>query len=389
MSAPAGGRDGAAFYTGRSFLTPAFKIDLGGRPMAAVAAGEVIDISFTDDLGSIPSFEFTIDDWDPVRLCPKYSSPDPGGSDRPSIRPGTRADLYFGYRDEGELALVMEGEVISISTSFPAASRPVATVRVVDRFQRGLQKVLVETNMDGTDKQIADSLCRQHSNPSLVPVWAPIEEEGTPQKKVQIDGVLYDEIAQRADRYGLKMATRYVVGRDAELHLFRPGADSDPPVAHFVWGKTLVSFTPSMSAAAAVERVICRGADPTAKGAARAISVSRTWSDIGLDEAALGGPGEGIDEALSGMSEVIKPDDVRTEADAIRAADEHLRTLADELITGEGVSIGLPELRAGRLVTIEGLGARFTGDYRLTKTVHSFGASGYITRFSVRKKVLK
>lgn len=388
MSTRTAAPQSGAFHTGRSFLTPAFEIRLEGQPMAAVAAAEVIDISFTDDLESVPSFEFSIDDWDEVSLSPKYSSPAQGTSGRPSIRPGTRADLYFGYRDEGKLALIMEGEVISISTAFPAASRPVATVRAVDRFQRGLQKVWVETNLDGTDKEIADSLCRRYSEPRLSPVWAPIEEEGAVLKNVQIDGALYDEIAQRAQRYGLQMATRTSPGGQVQLHLFRPGADNDSPVAHFAWGKTLVSFTPTMSAAAAVERVICRGTDPTAKGAARTISVSRTWSDIGLDEGALGGPGEGIGEALRGMCEVIKPDDVRTEADAIRAAERHLRKLAEELITGDGVSIGLPELRAGRLVTLDGLGTRFSGNYRLTKTVHTFGASGYTTRFSARKEVV-
>lgn len=377
------------FYRNRSFLTPAFEIRLEGQRLAGIAASEVIDISFTDDLENIPSFEFSIDDWDPVRLTPRYSSPDPG-SDRPVIRPGTRVDLYFGYRDEGELALIMEGEVISLSTAFPAASRPVAKVRAVDRFQRGLQRIWVEANLDGTDKAIVDRLCSQHAQPPVTLVWPPLEEGGEDRENVAIDGPLFDEIASRAKAYGLNMATRRNQGGAVELHLLRPAEDNDDAVAAFEWGRTLISFTPTLSTAAAIETVVCRGADPDGEGPARRIEVTRSWSDIGLDDALLGPAGDGgISDAVAGLREVIKPDDVRTEADAIRAADRHLRDLAATLITGEGMSIGLPELRAGRLVELSGMGTRFSGLYRLTRTTHNFGAAGYTTSFSARKLVLR
>jgi phage protein D len=134
---------------------------------------------------------------------------------------------------------------------------------------------------------------------------------------------------------------------------------------------------------------VVRGADPDAEGPKQRIEVTRSWSDIGLDESLLGAPGQtAFTAATAGIREVIKPDDVLTMEDAIKAGDAHLRGLAATLITGSGVSVGLPELRAGRLVEIIGLGARFSGLYRLTKTTHTFGSSGYTTAFDVRKEVL-
>ena len=50
--------------------------------------------------------------------------------------------------------------------------------------------------------------------------------------------------------------------------------------------------------------------------------------------------------------------------------------------------MGLPQLRAGRAVTMTGLGARFDGFYRLVKTTHTLGGSGYTTTFDARKEVL-
>lgn len=386
-----------SFYSGRSFLTPAFEIRLEGQKLGALASADVLDISFTDDLESVPSFEFSIDDWDPVALRPKYSSPwdaigNPlkaeDGSPLPVIEPGVRVDLYFGYRDEGELALVMEGEVVSVSTAFPAAARPVAKVRVLDRFQRALQRIWVEANVEGTDKAIVDQLCAQHAEPPVTLAWPPLDSEGEKRDKVAVDGPLFDEIASRAKAYGLRMVTEKTEG-GYQLRLLRPGADSEGAVATFEWGRTLVSFTPTISAAAAVEFVLARGADPKGEGKARRIEVRRTWADVGLDESLLGAPGKGgFSTAVSGLREVIKPDDIRTEEDATRAADARLRELAAGLITGEGVSVGLPELRAGRTVELIGLGARFSGLYRVTKTVHAFGGAGYTTAFSARKEVL-
>jgi phage protein D len=55
-------------------------------------------------------------------------------------------------------------------------------------------------------------------------------------------------------------------------------------------------------------------------------------------------------------------------------------------VEGFGTCIGDPELRAGTLVEIEGLGKRFSGSYYVTSTEHSYKPSiGYRTAFSVRR----
>ncbi len=73
----------------------------------------------------------------------------------------------------------------------------------------------------------------------------------------------------------------------------------------------------------------------------------------------------------------------------IRAALARLREVAADLITGSGSAIGLPTIRAGKTVTMDGLGARFNGTYRLTQTTHAIGGSGYTTTFQARKEVLE
>ena len=59
-----------------------------------------------------------------------------------------------------------------------------------------------------------------------------------------------------------------------------------------------------------------------------------------------------------------------------------------ELITGDGVSIGDPALRAGAVVEIAGLGSNFSGLYYIVRSTHSIGPGGYETGFSVRKNAI-
>ena len=69
------------------------------------------------------------------------------------------------------------------------------------------------------------------------------------------------------------------------------------------------------------------------------------------------------------------------------------------LIEATGSTIGLPDLRAGRNVEIVGFGIRtgnngqlsgvssdFDGEYYVTETTHTIGASGYRTDFSARRE---
>ena len=54
-----------------------------------------------------------------------------------------------------------------------------------------------------------------------------------------------------------------------------------------------------------------------------------------------------------------------------------------EFVTGTASTIGIPELTAGRVVELRGLG-RFSGRYYVTRSTHTLGSGGYLTSFSVR-----
>ncbi|MCW4464562.1 hypothetical protein OK351_03450 [Glutamicibacter sp. MNS18] len=383
------------FYEDRKFHTPAFQLLLNGQDPGRTVAGDVLEVRFTEELGAISSFEFTLYDWDPHAVRPRYSSPwddqgrplpqFPGDSQMvPNFEPGARVDLRFGYVEDGDLPLMLRGEVITISPSFPASGTPTCQVRALDAFLRSLQKVHVEGNYDGTDKAIVDQLCRQNQ---VNVRWVEPESEGEEQHSVVVDGTLYDEIQTRVENYGYVLST--TGAEDSELLLAPSTAAGSEPVLELRWGRTLKEFTPVLSAAAQISEVVVRLADPNAPEGERQLEVVRRFSDIGVDPAAIGPASVAdLESAVTGIREIIKPDGALTEADAIKAADAHLHELAGQLITGTGSTVGLPALRAGQVISLAALGARFDGNYRVFKTVHTLGGTGYSTSFEVRKEVL-
>jgi len=89
----------------------------------------------------------------------------------------------------------------------------------------------------------------------------------------------------------------------------------------------------------------------------------------------LGNTGTGVDRVP-----------VHSQAEADGIAQQRFSAMALGYVGGEGICIGEPRLRAGTLVSIEGLGVRFSGLYYVTATTHSFTPGrGYRTRFSARR----
>lgn len=387
----------SAFYETRNFLTPAFRIEIDGRDAGRDVIADVLEVAFTDDLDNVNSFEFVLYDWDAMTLRPKYSSPwDETGSALtvgdtnkpvPNFEPGAQVALYMGYLEDGDLPLIMEGEVVSIAPSFPAAGAPTCRVRALNAFLRGMQKIRIDEKLSGTPKAVVDTICQTNG---ITVEWSTIEDEGEEEETVPVDGLLYDEVAKRAGDYGLKMLTKQNTVGDTVLFLASPSEGNDDPVVDFVWGRSLISFSPVLSAANQISAVKARGGNPDEEGEGQQVEATKTWSDIGLKPDALGPVGVAdLETAVQGMVEVIKPDGVETTADAEAAALAHLRGLAAEMITASGTSVGLPELRAGATFTVAAMGARFNGTYRIKQVTHTINGSGYLTAFQCRKEVLE
>jgi phage protein D len=183
-----------------------------------------------------------------------------------------------------------------------------------------------------------------------------------------------------------------VVGRKLT---FKRGGEGAPPALALVWGaapsdpehrdaQPLRSFMPTMNALRPVDHVIVRGHDPTTR---EPIEARASAADV---DASLGGTRKGPEVAgaafgAQGLTVVDRPVASRDEAQHL--ARSILTERALEFVTGTGSALGNPELVAGRVVRLLGLGT-FSGRYIVTSSTHTIGPAGYLTAFTARSDSL-
>jgi phage protein D len=59
---------------------------------------------------------------------------------------------------------------------------------------------------------------------------------------------------------------------------------------------------------------------------------------------------------------------------------------AKNMLQATGSTVGLPDLHAGSVVVIDGLGSRFSGRYFVVSTTHTVGDGGYTTQFECKRE---
>ena len=184
----------------------------------------------------------------------------------------------------------------------------------------------------------------------------------------------------RARMYGYQV---YV--QDKKLYFQKAdahrGAESDKP-STLTWGQDLRSFRPRLTLADQVEKAVVKGWDPGTKAAIEGTSssdASKTAASIGLNK-------KGSDvatEVLSGAGEETVTDQPLVSIDQAKAmAAARFAQAAGAFIQAEGsCRQGDPRLIAGRIVTIEGVGERYSGDYYVTTAQHVYSRGEYSVTF--------
>jgi len=112
-------------------------------------------------------------------------------------------------------------------------------------------------------------------------------------------------------------------------------------------------------------------------------------SKAGDEVSTMGGQSSGAaitQRAFGEAIDVVIDHPVAAQAEADQIAKGRFNELVLELVTGEGVCSGNTDLRAGKVIKIDGVGRRFSGPYYVTSAVHRVTAAGdYITEFAVRR----
>lgn len=377
-------------YRNQNFYAPRFEIKLRGQKLKQAVIRDVLEVSYQDSLEKLDSFEFTLHDWDPVLRLPKYSSPyDEKGELRklednspvPNFDPGAQVELRVGYHGPDDPRLMMTGQVVSLTPSFPASGTPTLRVRALSLLYT-LQKKQEVLPFEGQkDSEIAKAI--GHDLGIEVEIPDGQKEQEKPNDYIMVNNeypIFY--LMGRARRLGYDIYVKLPEnGGDPKLFFGR--SPTSQITYELTWGESLIQFSPTLKTKGQVGKVVVRGWNPLAKGEKRIIKGEATWRDVNPelpDQKLLAD----IDSALAETHEVVVDDPIEKPEQAEEKARGILNEKLKDLVTGRGSTVGLPDLRAGRTIVIKGLGPRYSGRYLVTETTHKIGGSGYTTEFSAR-----
>lgn len=358
------------------YYAPDYRIEVEGRELNPESKGDVLDLKVVMDMENMTSFDFNVSNWNDQTLAFKYS-------DTSTFDIGNRIHIRMGYADR--LLSMVVGQITTLTPKFPQSGEPTIAVSGVDGMMRlkdsrpGEGETKKYVNM--ADWEIVQAIAARNN------LKAEVTQEGETHplviQKNQDDAQFLKERAARIDRNCYVMTDPD--SGEATLFFVKPtdGRDSSRTRVYvFEWGKSLISFSPRLTLSGQVASVTVRGWDPAAK---REIVYKATAADLPGGGQGTSGP-QAAEQALGGREDVVVDAPVESDQEARDLAISLLRERAYEFITGSGQVIGIPDLRPGDNLELQGLGKRFSGEYYVKKVEHSLSASsGYLTNFDVRR----
>jgi len=283
---------------------------------------------------------------------------------------GNVVEIKLGYVDNVETLLI--GEITALEPEFAMDRRPRLTVRGYDRRHRLLRGRKTRTFVQQKDSDIASQIAKEAG------LTAQSKDSETVHDYVlQANQNDLDFLCQRASRI------QYEVVVEDKTLFFRPVGNAQSEVLTISMDDDLIEFSPRLSSAGQATEVSVLGWIP--KDKEDLVGQSKKGDEVST----MGGQSSGAalaEKAFGAAVELLGAYPVATQAEADQLAKARLNQLALELISGEGVCYGRTDLRSGKVIKIEGVGRRFSGQYYVKSAAHSFSSQdGYKTRFTVRR----
>jgi uncharacterized protein involved in type VI secretion and phage assembly len=315
-------------------------------------------------------------------------------ADSDTFKPGAEVKVELetdDIQDEPRAvkATLMIGEVTAIEPVFSTAGRPTLRVRGYDRSHRLTRGKKTRTYGDAnptgqgiTDEQIINTIVQETDQIT----GKAVDTSGFSSVKycyvLQYNQTDLEFLWSRARLLGYQVYVedKKLYFQKADAHR---GAQSDKPAA-LRWGHNLRSFEPRLTLMHQVDQAMVKGWDPAAKQSIEGINktdTSKTIPVVGLSK-----KGSALaKEVFGGTADEVVVDHPILSIDQAKAmAAARFAEAESEFIQADGACReGDPRLIAGRVVTIEGVGERFSGDYYVTEARHVYARGAYEVTFSV------
>lgn len=270
---------------------------------------------------------------------------------------------------------VFEGRISAIEGVFPTGLPPRITVLVEDRLQdlRMTRRTRSFENM--TDSAVVKRVAGDHS---LTP-------------DVNVTDSNHKVLAQ-INQSDLAFLRELALGLDAQVWVegtslkFKTSTSRGTTPLELQYGDRLREFTVLADLAQQRSSLTVSGWDVASKRELKfEASASAIASELQNDEAG----GAILTRAFAKRQETIVHSVPRSSDEAKHMAESAYRLMARRFVTGRGVSEPDERIRVGAKLTLKGLGAMFSGSYRVSEVHHLFDASkGLRSEFLVERSGL-
>src|SRR5579863_4879786 len=383
----------------RGFYVPQFAIKIQDAGLPRDVLRDVIQVTYSDNLKEVDSFELVVNNWDTATRRFKYVGSETAADlaqDTPkTVRyhlfdPGNKqVTLQLGYLDQLQMMTVCN--FTTLEPNFPSSGGPTLSVRGLNVLHQLRRKQYTYSWTGQTDSEIAENIATltdKTTGQKRFPIPI-VTDDNAQSQEPTIDYIAQDNqydidfLFQRARVRGyvvvVQQSDTSPTGR--ELY-FGPSQNSGSRDVTFQleWGKSLVEFHPTLTTANQVKSVTVHGWNRNTK---KPITETATLDDPRLNR-------------NKDLYVLLQKNDPREEIvvnepvfSTKQAKDRAFSILSDrqkQMVKASFTTVGLPDLRAGRQVLIKGVGARFGGLYFVTDTTHTIGSNGYLTKFNARRE---
>jgi len=388
------------FSQNETFYVPRFEVYINGQKLASNIINDILQVTYKDSINDIDLFTLEINNWDAEKRIFKFAPPQKGLEG--IFDPGKKIEIWMGYYKNTRR--MMRGVITGLEPNFPESGASTLTVHGLNELHvlRTEQHTYSWENTGKTDTDIAKELCglpAKKGHPGLgLSIDAKPDSSESADQLVFLNNE-YDIVflLERARRHGYDI---YLEDENATTLFFgRSTNTANAPTYQLEWGKSLISFRPTLTTSDQVGAVTVRGWDRKAN---EAINVTYTLQDLWKEEkksqtetARL----SKISEAYGNRTQVITDQPAHTKDEAKKLAKAALTKKNNRLIVATASTVGLPDLRSGCSVEILGFGVQtdasgdskgassdFNGEYFVTDSTHTIGGSGYRTEFTARRE---
>lgn len=358
-----------------NYFAPAFRVEVNGTTLQADVSMNIEQVQVVSKPDTIDTFSFTI-----TNALPKLRWTHTTDGDL--FAQAKSVKISMGYQDD--LTLMIEGEITQINPSFPDGGVPTLAIEGHSLMHRLQGTNRTRTFQKTTDKEIVDQLARDAG------LQAKADDSNTPYEYVmQANQTDLEFLRERAKRI------HYEVVVENKTLIFRKSQEADKDENYtLVWAampkvqldgpKTLplINCSLNVNTLAPPTKVEVRGYDVKNKKA----FVSHAGSSD--QSSKMKGKQTGADVAASFQRDrqhthVVSTFQSQQECDD--AAKAQYNNKAMDLVSGSASTIGTPDLRAGQIVQLRGVGLHFEGNYRIEEATHAIGSGGYQTSLSLKR----